>query len=86
MRQFMRDDVVNQMQRQLDQAPVEVNDATAVAATPAGLGPRQTEWRHRYIQFLRIDIDALPETGDRLLAVPGHDEFFDVLRTELRHR
>ena len=35
---FVRDNVINQVLRHLDQAPVKANNAAAVAAAPAGFG------------------------------------------------
>ena len=69
----MRDDIVNDVGRCLNQAPVQANFAARIAASPTGPGVGKKYRRRRNPQLGRQQFDAAGKVSPRLFRIPLGD-------------
>src|ERR1700757_3234719 len=86
MSEFMRDDVVNNGQRKVNQPPVEANLSIARTTTPPRRGGRKPISPIRNPELLGVHNKTLTENPLRLVLQPPLHAILDLLRISLRRQ
>ncbi len=84
VREFVCDDVINDVERCHDQPPVEIDVFLSATRTPACLGARELENFVGEIMPLTVVLQALGEDSSRLLAIPLLQELFSLFYARCR--